>query len=219
MGWIYIDFLVTPEELAQIMRPFEAFIGLGFVESGYICTPKEEYLFSYKSLYEQLCVGEGIDFRARIENDIQDVFFITTNTSSLIWKHSEDGSSKTFTGSSRGDAPKIMPFPLKVTNEGGKLIVDTSGTHYVNNGSIMGLRLSYPKLTKLQAAKLGVESEKEWQSYDDLMLFKDRLAEFTKPLVIEADGVRKKMAVLVSDRAKEDLSGFSCIKVNQVTII
>ena len=202
MAFSSLCFLISPDEMRQALEPFTLFVSNVHVPVGYTCTPTDEFLAGYTEFYDKLSAGERIDHKA--DHKILGHYSFTTDISSVKYgrKHIYNGSEyMLYEGSDRGFAPYLAPFALSVYTENGRLCVSTRGSYMINGANIMGYEMVFPQ--KSEAVHYGVESEKDWPSYNDHTLFKDTIMKMTSALTISVGGVTKRTSVRVSDKAME----------------
>lgn len=194
MGYRFLPFVITPEELEKVLEPFTLFKGNCRVESDYTHTPKNEFIESYTGLFCKLCSGEKIDFREDIE--LLRYFDITTDIDSLKWRFFENGGVKykSYDGSDRGAAPYLCPFTFSAYEENGRFCISTRGSWEVEYTSIMGFQ-----------AVCAEETE-------DFRLFKDRLYKCTSALKLKINGSEKRTQIRVSTAAREHIGIFNVVK-------
>ncbi len=208
MAFRFVPFVVTPGELEEILAPFTLFVGSTHVPSAYRSTPTSEFVRNYTAVYSLLCSGERVDLRRRFK--LLTDFFITTDIGSVFFGNPHEYESaqyKMYTGSSRGYAPYLAPFSFSAREEYDRIIVSTRESYIIEKAAIMGFQLVFSK-----------EAEKD-DSAADFKLFKNRIVKHTKPLRFTMNGFEKKTAIQVSDEAKDDVSGFYCIKSKGIEIL
>lgn len=213
-------FIVTPDELENALLPFKIFINNAHVSVNYTYTPNSVFINNYRELYKKLCLGERIDYK--LNDKILQYFAITTNISTIKYddKHFYNGEEyMLYKGSSRGYAPYFAPFTFNAYSENNKVYVSTKASWMVEYTDIMGFQLLFPKLTKNEAQKCNISSEKEWDSYSDYKLFKKHITNNTTAFCFKMNGIEKKTSIRVSKRAKEVLSEFYCIKKNNIFVV
>lgn len=220
MGFQSIDFVVTPNELENALRPFTLFISNVHVPVNYTYTSNDVFINNYKKLYKKLCQGIKIDYKT--DRKILDYFAITTDISSIKYddKHFYNGEEyMLYKGSDRGFAPYFAPFTFGAYTENNKIYVSTRGSWLVEYTDIMGFQLLFPKLTQNEAEKLNIASEKDWDSYFDYKLFKDYIIKNTSAFCFIMNGNEKKTSIRISGEVKKVLSNFHCIEKNDLIVV
>ena len=215
-----VDLVITPEEMAEALRPFKLFISNTHVPVGYGYTPTDDFLSGYKSLYDMLCRGEHID--SRRDHALLPHFSVTSDIDTVRYgrRHTYEGREYVlYEGTDRGIPPYIAPFALSVYTGDGKVYASTRASYMAEGAHIMGYQMAYPRLGKNEAASHGVESEKEWASYNDYMLFREHIMGITSALTIICGSVKKKTSVRISDNAKEAIPRFDCIQSYGLTVV
>lgn len=215
-----VAFVITPDELENALLPFTLFINNAHVPVNYSFTPKSVFLNNYKELHGKLCKGEKIDHRK--DHNILSYFAITTDISTLRFggKHLYNGDEfVSYKGSDRGYAPFFSPFTFSVYIENDKIHVTTRNSWTVDYTDIMGFQLIFPKLTKKEAELYNIESENDWDSYNDYMLFKEHIKKHTSAFCFSLNGIEKKTSIRISEEVKAIISNFDCIKKNDLVVL
>lgn len=225
MGFQSTLFVITPDELELLLKPFTIFIGNTRIPRNYNCSPNKEFVEKYAKLYQKLCLGEMID--PHKDWKMLSYYNITTDISSLQWQDidpckTKDSNTlyKQFDGTSRGYAPYFSPFAFSAYMENNRITVSTQSSWLVTYAAeIMGYQLYFPKFSKSEAEYTGMASEKEWESYDDYKMFKDSINKMTTVLKLSLDGIEKKTQIRVSKEALNMISAFYCIKSRNINIL
>ena len=66
---------------------------------------------------------------------------------------------------------------------------------------------------------MGLESEKDWQSYSDYLLCSEFVKSHTSPLTLSVNNAVKRTSIRVSEEAKKPLSDYDFVKKNAMTIL
>lgn len=215
-----IAFVITPNELENALLPFTLFIHNAHVPVNDSFTSKNVFLSHYNELYSKLCRGEKIDHYK--DRRLLRYFAITTDINTLQFgdKHFYNGDEFVFyKGSDRGYAPYFSPFTFGVYIENNKIYVTTRGSWAINYTDIMGFQLFFPKLTKNEAKLYNIESEKDWDSYSDYMLFQDYIKKHTSAFRFSLSGIEKKTSIRISEEVKAIISNFDCVKKNNLVVL
>lgn len=221
MGFRSVLFVVTPDELEELLGPFTLFIGNARVERNYISTPSADLVDMYSALFKKLCSGEMID--PKKDYMLLKYYYITADISSVKWKNIDADDNKTlykrFDGTSRGYAPYFAPFAFSAYTENDRLYVSTRSSWAVTYAAqIMGYQLLFPEFSASDKEYYGIGSEKEWQSYADFTLFSDTVRKMTSPLKMSLKGIEKKTQIRVSEKALQKLPCFYCIASRGIKI-
>ena len=212
MGWQFVPFVITPDELNNALNPFYLFVANARVPAEYTHTPVDVFLDNYSRLYRLLRSGEKINHRTH--SGMLDYFAVTTDIDSVQWHGCKPPNEqyKISSGTSRGIAPYFMPYTFSVYEQNGKTCVSTRNSWMIESTSVMGLQLAFPKLSKSEAEYYGVSSEKDWGTYNDYKLFKDYISKHTELLRILVNKSDKRTHIYVSPEVKSALPEFHCIK-------
>lgn len=220
MGFQSIAFVITPDELKNALYPFTLFICNSHVPIDYKYTPQSDFIYNYTELYYKLCKGEKINHRK--DFNLLKYYSITTNINSVQFgdKHLYDGNEyMRYIGSNRGYAPYFSPFTFGVYVEHNKVYVTTRGSWEVDYTDIMGFQLLFPKLTNNEAQLYNIQSERDWDSYSDYILFRNYIIDHTSAFIFSLNGQKKKTMIRVSDKVKSVISEFDCIKKNALVVL
>ncbi|MBR4622347.1 MAG: hypothetical protein IKO44_02280 [Ruminococcus sp.] len=220
MGFHFIQFIITPDELGSFLDPYSIFLGNTRVPLDYVCTSNEEFVAVYSKLYGKLCSGEMID--PKEDYHLLPQYNLTTDITSLKWKQFQNNNTwyKSFDGSIRGYAPCFSPFAFSAYEDKGKIILNTKSSYHVTYcAEIMGYQLYYPKFGPVEKDFYNMRSEKEWLSYSDYKGFKDNVLKNTVALEFRLNSLVKKTGIRISKKAIRDLPDFYCIKSRGIDIL
>lgn len=220
MGFQSIAFVITPGELESALLPFTLFVNNAHVPVNDSFTSKSVFLKNYKELYGKLCRGERIDHRK--DHEILRQFAVTTDINTLQFgdEHVYNGDKFVlYKGSDRGYAPYFSPFTFGVSVENNKIYVTTRGSWTVDYTDIMGFQLFFPQFTKNEAKLYNMESEKDWDSYSDYLLFKNYIKKHTSAFCFWLNGIEKKTSIRISEEVKAIISNFDCVKKNHLVVL
>ncbi len=215
-----VAFVITPDELRNALLPFTLFINNTHVPVNYNYTPQSVFIENYRNLYNKLCKGIKINYHN--DSDILKYFAVTTEIQSVRYgdKHLYNGEEYImYKGTDRGEAPYFSPFTFGVWIENGRLNVSTRGSWALEYTDIMGFQLVFPKLSDKEARIYNISSEKEWESYNDYVLFKDYVFKHTSAFSFSLNGQKKKTAIRISDEARSVISEFDCIKKKKLIVL
>ena len=220
MGFQSVLFVVTPDELRELIAPFTLFIGNKRMPRDYVSSPVGEFLENYSRIYEKLSAGEMID--PDKDDDLLRYYSLTTDITSLIWRDivSDGVPYMLFGGTTRGTPPYLAPFTFNTYEENGKLFVSTRGSWMVTYaGEIMGFELIFPKFSRSDSGFFGMESEKDMDSYADYKLFRDAVMKMTFAMKFGQNGFVKRTSIRMSKNAAADVSGFYCLKSRGIRLM
>ena len=221
MKYQSVAFVITPEELKEALSPFTLFIDNAHVPTDYKSTPQSVFTDNYTQLYDKLCSGIKIDHRKDYE--LLDYFAVTTEPNSVRYgdKHLYKGAEyMKYKGTDRGYAPYFAPFTFAVYTENNKLKVSTRGSWALDQTDIMGFQLIFPKLSAKEALEYyNITSEKDWDSYNDYLLFKEHIFKSTSPFSFSLNGQKKTTDIRISDEVSSVIPEFYCIKKNDLIVL
>lgn len=208
MAFQFLPFVITPEQLENILGSFYLFVGDTHVPLNYTYTPVKEFIEQYSGFYELLCSGKRIDFRnnyALMKN-----YFITTDMSSVMFgkEHEYNGALyKMYMGTSRGYAPYIAPFSFSARIEYERVVVSTRESYLTERSDVMGFQLTFPK------------NANDLESFEDFTLFKKLLYKITIPFMFKFESIEKKTNIRISEEALNKIESFHCIRNRNIKIL
>ncbi len=219
-GWNVFSFLITPEELREILREYHLVINNAHVLLDYTESPLEEYIDIYSKLYCLFTSGEKIVW----ERDHS--LFVHRGVTSNLAK-CQYGRVHEYEGwqykSAEFDEPvvNLAPFVLNIYKDSKqKWCCLAKGSYLLNPEKFMGIQLQFPK--KIQYENEGVYEElkstnylEHYQVYVDL---KNIINKMTKVLVVQVEKEAVKTNIRVSEGAKEDLCRSHFFKNNNVSV-
>ena len=216
MGFTCLCFIITPDELREMIEPITLFISNTHVPVDYRFTSDDEFIQNYTEVISRLKNGEKIDKH----NDYMHLkhYSYTTDISSIHFgdQHIYEGKEyKSFQESDRGFPPYFSPFAVMMSVEEDKVYFSTRVS--TSMGDIIGYELVFPD--KYEAAHYGLESEKDWKSFEDYRLCSDFIKNYTSPLKFSVDDIVKKTTIRVSDDAKKTLPDYDFVKKHKLTIL
>ena len=216
MGFTSLCFIITPDELREMIRPVTLFVSNTHVPEDYCYTPDAEFIKNYTEVYLKLRRGEKID--KRTDHGILKHYSYTTDISSVSYGKEhfyEEKKYKLFVGSDRGFPPYFGPFAAMLSVEKGKVSLSTRVSDSI--GDIIGYELVFPN--KAEAACYGLVSEKDWQSYSDYLLCSEFVKSHTSPLTLSVNNAVKRTSIRVSEEVKSFLPDFDFVKQYGITIL
>ena len=216
MGFKSLCFIITPDELREMLRPVTLFVSNTHVPGDYSFTSDEEFIKNYTEIYMKLRRGEKID--KRTDHGFLKHYSYTTDISSVHYgdEHIYEGKKyKLFVESDRGFPPYFGPFAVMLSHEKDKVALSTRVSDSI--GDIIGFELVFPN--KAEAACYGLKSEKDWKSYSDYLLCSEFINSHTSPLGISVNGVVKRTVIRVSEEAKKHLPDYDFVRNHAITIL
>jgi len=122
MGWQFVLFVITPDELNNALNPFSLFVANARIPVEYTHIPVDVFSDNYSRLYELLCNGEKINYRTH--SGTLNYYAVTTDTDSVQWSGCKPPNEqfKTCSRTSRGIAPYLCRIPLVCTCMTGKSV-------------------------------------------------------------------------------------------------
>ena len=216
MGFTSLCFIITPDELREMLKSVTLFISNSHVPIDYRFTPDDEFINNYAEIYSRLVRGEKIS--RRTDYRFLKHYSFTTDISSVHYgdEHIHEGKKyKLFSGSDRGFPPYFSPFAVMLSVENEKVSLSTRISDSI--GDIIGFELVFPN--KAEAACYGLESEKDWKSYEDFCLCSDFIKSHTSTLTFSVKDITKHTAIRVSEEAKKTLPGYYFVKKHGLTIL
>lgn len=216
MGFTSLCFIITPGELREMLKPVTLFISNAHVPDDYRFTPDDEFINNHTEIYSRLVRGEKIS--RRTDYRFLKHYSYTTDISAVHYgnEHIYEGKKyKLFSGSDRGFPPYFSSFAVMLSVENDKAEISTRVSDSM--GDITGFQLSFPN--KAEAACYGLESEKDWKSYEDFRLCSDFIKSHTSPLTFSVNEIKKRTTIRVSDEAKKLLPEYDFVKKHELTIL
>lgn len=207
-------FIVTPNELREILNGFHHVVVDTGVEKNYVESNPDDFFSAYDALYKKLknCV------KLNWKNDYAIAHFSTGITSHLencIYQQSTKLSIPKFSE----PCPFIDTFCFLPWKD--QISTSFSVTQFPEN--VCGLCLCFPTKVEYENDTVKhVSGIVEYSSLDDFETYKalvDRIKSITKPLKLNFNGKVHRTSVRISDNAKKDFSNFYFITSNNITII
>lgn len=205
--WNTYKFLITPDELREILKHYRLVKYTAHVPIEYTETKIDDHLDLYKQLYKLLISGVKIEWKKH------HILFETTGISSDL-KRCTYGHIHTY----QGEKFKLADFAEPPVNlapnallpnidEAGKLHI-SSGVSYLQFPQYyIGMEISYPKNIQY-AVGTGFEPLKpttQLASFKDYENLRAAIKDITKPLTLITDTDKRRTPINISSRAKYDL--------------
>ena len=212
--WNDFSFLLTPDELKQVLQSYHLVIYNAHVPVGYTETPPEEYLATYQRFYDKLTGGENLK-----ENDNSKLIIsVSSDLSGCKYGKLHTYKDRQYLLADFDEPPVCFsPFALCPCRNGKEQLCFRTGYSFLVNGDkVMGLQLQYPKMIQYRQDS-GYEtpkSTKELAGYRDYVNLKNVITKLTKPLYVMENGDKRKTNVRVSAEVKERLQGALLMKEN-----
>lgn len=205
-GWLFFRFLLTPEELSKVLRPFHLVEFNRHVPVGYRETPREAFLATYRQLYAKLAQGSRLTKGESLPllHDIG----LTTDLSRCPYgrEHLYAGErflSPVFSTPCVG----LAPFAMTVCPE--RRQVSLRGSYLLSPQNIVGYEASYPK--QISTLDSSLRSTSALPGYQDFLLLKERVSAISHGLRFELEGQTYRPPVRIGEAAKADFSRFYAV--------
>lgn len=216
-GWNVFNFIITPEELRTILKPYHLVIDNAHVSLDYSESPIEEYIDMYRELFERLSNGEKLLWKQH--NHLMEHRGVTSDMSICKFGkvHKYEGLNYKMP---MFEEPLVdlIPYTFSVFKDSkGKLNISTSCSYTLNPELIVGVGIYYPKAIIREGEEEFVNSHGLNGSIDFHDIKKSIMA-ITKPLTIIKDGEVKRTNLHVSSEVKDCLRNFYAIKCNEIEI-
>lgn len=207
-------FIVTPEELRQLLNGFHHVIITRGVDPGYRESDPNKLFSTYDALYQRLKHGEKLVW----ETDYKIAEFpkgITRHLENCVYRPGRPRWIPDFTE----PCPFIDTFCFLAWKDQ----LSTAFAVYQFPENICGLCLYFASKVEYKATnhkhRPGIAAYTEFDDYEAYAHLISRLRAITKPLTLEWNGKIRRTAVRVSPEAKKDLENFYFITSNSVTIL
>jgi len=216
-GWNIFNFIVTPDELREVLSDFHHVINNRRVLADYVESDPEDFFVCYQKLYDKLSAG------CKIENryDWMGILYVgvTDNLSKCAYGEPfchDDVYYKTKNFSEC--CPSICPFPLFIDH---KKHINTSYCYAQMPEYTVGLSLSYPKKTvfysKDDNGEITVHDELEADRLASFKVYQEivkRVKSISKGMKITLSGKEYRPNVKISKNAEPDFYNFYFYKNN-----
>lgn len=207
-------FIVTPDELRQLLDGFHHVAFTGGVEPGYTESNPNDLFSTYDTLYQKLKNGEKLVWR----NDHPIVSWTTGITQHLENCLYKAGGIR-WIPDFEEPCPHLDTFCFLPWN--GQLSTAFAVFQFPEN--ICGLCLYFDSKVEFKDTSHkhapGVADYTEFDDYEAYEQLLARIKAITKPLKLDWNGKVRRTAVRVSPQAKKDLENFYFITSNSVAIL
>ncbi len=209
-----LHFIVTPDELRQILQGFHHVVVDTGVRRNYVESNPNDFLLTYDALFEKLKNGERLIW----DTDYDIVSFSTGITAHL--------GNCTYRPSSRLSVPDFSePCPYLDTfcfvPYKDQLSTSFGVTQFPE--SVCGLYLYFPAKVEYEkdtekhsAGIVECTDLDDFETYETLVA---RIRALTKPLKLDWGGKVRRTAVRISDRAKQDLCHFYFMSLYHIEVL
>lgn len=208
-GFETYRFILSPQELEEILNGFHFVINNAHVPIDYLESPPMEYLSAYKKMYDLL--SNGHKFIEKRNYNLFAIIGLTTNLAACKYGriHKYGGS---LYKSACFDEPcvSIHPFTLCLMKEDDRIRVSTRVSYLQYPEYIVGLEMVYPKKIQFECGSSYEElrSTHELESYNDYLSLKERIKTATTALKFEISGKEIRPSVRISKLALQDVKNF-----------
>lgn len=217
-GYYMFHFLITPNELENLLQPYHLIITNAHVPADYIESPISEYIELYRQLYEMLISGEKLstdrDHRLFAQRSV------VPDLAMCRHEHYHKYEDKEYKHIKFDEPhPYFSPFALVFyRDDNQKLCASTRWSYIVNSENIMGIEMNFAKKIKyIDDSEFMHTSELE--SYSEYAALKKSIMKITKPLCVIMDGEQKKTSVRISEEVKKHINNFYFFKNGNITVV
>ncbi len=208
-----LHFIVTPEELRNILQDFHHVVVNTGVKKNYTESDPNDFFFTYDALYNKL--KHGVKLVWNIDYDI--AYFstgITAHLENCIYEPTDRLSVPNFTE----PCPFIDTFCFLPWNE--QLSTSFTVTQFPEN--VCGLCLYFPTKIEYRSGNIkhsaGIADYTSLDDFDTYEAIVSRIKSITKPLKLDYNGKLRRTAVRISNEAKKDFNNFYFISSNNITV-
>lgn len=216
-GWEKRNFIVTPEELEEVLKGMHFLVVNCHVPEGYRETPAGEYLADYARIYGALASGQQASYPV----------FSAIGVSASLEKHGY-GMPHGVQGNrylhQYFDEPCAMLqyIPLyvyKKADGSAQYTLSCSVTQFPQE--ILGLQLFFPKWIQYpcDGGYTQLASTKDLASYQSYLTVLQRIKSLTKPLRFVLDGREVRPNIRASVQARKDLANFWALRKYEIRVI
>jgi hypothetical protein len=206
-----LHFIVTPNELREILQGFHHVVVNAGVRKNYIESNPNDFFFTYDALYEKL--KKGVKLIWNTDYDIVDFSTgITAHLENCIYQPSTRLSVPTF----EEPCPFVETFCFLPWKE--QLSTSFSVTQFPEN--VCGLSLSFPTrieyendTEKHSAGIVECSQLADFETYETLV---KRIKSITQLLKLDFGGKLRRTSVRISAEAKKDFSNFYFATSNSI---
>ena len=211
-------FLITPNELENLLQPYHLIITNAHVSADYIESPISEYIELYRQLYEMLISGEKLsadrDYRLLVHRSIVSDLAKCRHEKYHKYKGKEYKQIKF-----DEPHPYFAPFALGFyRDDNQKICTSTRLSYLVNSQNIMGIEMNFAKKIKYIDASEFMPAN-ELESYSEYVNLKKSIIKITKPLCVMIDGEQKKTSVRISEEVKKHINNFYFFKNGNIAVM
>lgn len=218
-GWNQYFFLLSPNELEQILKDYHMVIFNAQVPIDYTESSLKEYMTAYSSLYDLLLSGQKI-----IRERDYPLFLyrgVTTDLSNCTYGNIHLYEGKQYkTADFHEPVVGIAPTALWIhIGEDKKLHCSTS--YAFDSEYYMGIQLQYPKMIQYQIGS-GFEelkSTKELKTYQDFERLKKSIKEISHIMTLKTpDGIERRTNIRISNEVKTGLNECYLFRQKGITV-
>lgn len=207
-------FLVTPDELRQLLAGFHHVVFTRGVEPGYVESDPNVFFSTYDTLYQKLKNGKKLIWKT--DHQIADFSTgITRHLGNCVYRSGRPRWIPDF----EEPCPHLGTFCFLPWKDQ----LSTAFAVFCNPENICGLclyfdsKVEYKDTSKKHGPGVAVYTEfDDYEAYEQLLA---KIKAITKPLTLEWNDRVRRTAVRVSPQAKKDLENFYFITANSVTIL
>ena len=196
-------FLVSPSELKKILSGFHLVIYNKGVERSYTESSFNEYIHSYRKLYNFLCSGQKAEWKTDY-NLFELEIGITTHLNNITYKPDSHLSVPSFI------EPCVTMGAFCVIPYGNSPITKGWALNQFPENTI-GLVIRFPSKIWLYDSK-DEKKANELDDYETWIELKKRIRNITAPLKIKNSGKEYNPHIRISEQAKRDLQCFYVIR-------
>lgn len=207
-GWHVFSFLITPDELKQVLQKHHLVIDNAHVPLDYTESSLSEFIDGYTALYTRLVGGEKLTW----ENDHRLLMHqgITSDLSGCSFGRFHEFQGEMYKYLDFGEPVVHMsPCTLRFYHDAKQKLCYSSKHSYMQfTEYVMGYQLNYPKRIQYKT-ETGYEPPRSTQalaSYLDYVNLRNAIMKITKTLTVMQNGQVKKTEFRVSNEVKEQLS-------------
>lgn len=217
-GYYTVHFLITPNELENLLQSYHLIITNAHVPADYIESPISEYIESYRQLYEMLINGEKLsadrDHRLLVQRSV-----VPDLTKCIHEKYHQYEGKEYKLIRFNEPHPYLAPFALGFyRNDDQKLCVSTRLSYIVYSENIMGIEMVFAKKIKYRTDGELMPAN-ELESYAEYTALKKSIMKITKPLCVLVDGEQKKTNVRISEEVKKHINNFYLFKNGNISAV
>ena len=208
------NFVITPDELREILKEFHHVVVNTGVKKNYIESDPEEFFLLYEALYAKLKNGDRLVW--------QDDWKIATLATGIT-QHLDNCRYVATTRKSVPDFLEPCPFleAFCIVPYKEKLSTAFSVLHFAEY--ICGLSLFFPNkvefLTTTRKHPQGIVMGSALDDYISYQKLVSAIRKITKPLTLQFNGRTCRPTIRISDKAKKDFCNFYLVKNENITVL